>query len=104
MEFLEAQHEEIESLDMTDWMRDLHINERLVVFAYFRNCKKLKTLKIHFKDIDGRSSLVHPCEGGLKYYLYITYIISKCVYRFTPIYIDFFKDFPSPLYYARQQR
>jgi len=66
LEFLEAQHEEIESLDMTDWMRNLHINERLVVFAYFRNCKKLKTLKIHFKDIDGRSSLVHPCEGGLK--------------------------------------
>ena len=39
-----------------------------------KECEEANRVKImeNFNDIDGMSSFVHPSEGGLKYYSYIT--------------------------------
>ena len=52
LKFLKSQNKEITNLDMTDWTRNLHFDDKIEVFAYLQNCKKLKTLKIHFEDVE----------------------------------------------------
>ena len=46
LKFLRTQNKEITSLDMTDWTRNLHFDDKIEVFAYLRNCKNLKNLKV----------------------------------------------------------
>ena len=60
LKFLKSQNKEITNLDMTDWTRNLHFDDKIEVFAYLQNCKKLKTLKIHFEDVEVyKSDLSH---------------------------------------------
>ena len=46
LKFLRTQNKEITSLDMTDWTRNLHFDDKIEVFAYLQNCKNLKNLKV----------------------------------------------------------
>ena len=46
LKFLKTQNKEITNLDMTDWTRNLHFDDKIEVFAYLRNCKNLKNLKV----------------------------------------------------------
>ena len=63
LKFLKTQNKEITNLDMTDWTRNLHSDDKIEVFAYLQNCKKLKNLKIHFEDVESDHS--HPACSHL---------------------------------------
>ena len=52
LKFLKTQNKEITNLDMTDWTRNLHFDDKIDVFACLRNCKKLNNLKIHIEDVE----------------------------------------------------
>jgi hypothetical protein len=51
--FLKTQNEELEELDMTDWISKLNVDDKKDVFEQLKNCKKLKKLKIHCLDVEG---------------------------------------------------
>ena len=52
LKFLKTQNKEITNLDMTNWTRNLHFDDKIDVFACLRNCKKLNNLKIHIEDVE----------------------------------------------------